>query len=150
MEICSSFVNFENSVHLAFTVALCRLVRTCGRLVADVEHGRRDASNLPPDLVSEWHDVFSEAAFSAVLPVFLRLAMRWNKVTLNRSVVEHPQKSLCCTFFIYLFCSIQRVPHLKLCSQLRQVVEIYCLQFHFLGNTSIEEKSLYIARVLTY
>lgn len=61
----------NNSILLSFTVALCSLVDNCGRLVAKVEE---NPDKIPANLVSEWNDVFSEAAYNAVLPLFLQIS----------------------------------------------------------------------------
>ena len=64
-----------NPMLLSFTVALFRLVQNCGALVVDVERNKEKLyTSLPPNLVSEWNDVFSDAAYNAILPLFFQLS----------------------------------------------------------------------------
>ena len=66
---------------LSFPVALCRLVDTCATSVVGTNPADSlpSTSTLPTDLVSEWRDVFAEVAFTAIVPVFMRLAKRWKQ-----------------------------------------------------------------------
>ncbi|KAI9559714.1 hypothetical protein GHT06_013719 [Daphnia sinensis] len=60
-----------NPILLSFTVALSRLIQSCGALIADIDKKTEEStSSLPPNLASEWNDVFSDAAYNAILPVF--------------------------------------------------------------------------------
>jgi hypothetical protein len=73
-EVSSSNLN-TNPFLLSFTVALSRLIQSCGTLMADVEQKKEELiSAIPPNLVTEWNDVFSDATYNAVLPIFLRLS----------------------------------------------------------------------------
>lgn len=62
-----------NIVLLSFTAAVCHLIWNCSKFVAAIE--RNEITSFPPNLVSEWNDVFSNAAFDAVIPLFLRLCL---------------------------------------------------------------------------
>ena len=84
--------HIHNVVLLSFTVALSRLVLNCSNLVLEVQQQKRDVSGLPPNLTGEWDDVFSEAAFSAIVPIFLRLSQRWNKI--NSPVLDYVMECL--------------------------------------------------------
>lgn len=60
-----------NPILLSFTVALSRLIQSCGALVTNIDKKKEESvSSLPPNLASEWNDVFSDAAYNAVLPIF--------------------------------------------------------------------------------
>lgn len=70
-----------NPMLLSFTVALSRLIQSCGALIADVDKKKEESiSSLPPNLASEWNDVFSDAAYNAILPVFF-LQSRCNNLS---------------------------------------------------------------------
>ena len=74
----ATIVQSHDFLLLTFTVSLCRLVQSCSRLVVDVVQKKVDASALPQDMVVEWNDVFAEAAFSTIVPLFARFSQRWN------------------------------------------------------------------------
>jgi hypothetical protein len=44
-------------------------------IIADAEQKKDELiSAIPPNLVSEWNDVFSDATYNTLLPIFLRLS----------------------------------------------------------------------------
>ncbi len=64
-----------NPIMLSFTVALCHLIQNCSTVIAEVERNKEDlCPSFPPNLVFEWNDVFSDAAYNAVLPLFFQLS----------------------------------------------------------------------------
>ena len=73
-EVSSSNL-ISNPFLLSFTIALCRLIQNCGVIIADAEQKKEELiSAIPPNLVSEWNDVFSDATYNTLLPIFLRLS----------------------------------------------------------------------------
>lgn len=68
---------------LSFTVALCNLIQNCSSLICTIEQNPDTNTNFPPNLVSEWNDVFSDAAFNAILPLFLRRSRCQNLLNLS-------------------------------------------------------------------
>ena len=99
----------HNTLLLCFTVALCRLVRSCSRLVADLD---AESTAAMSNLTSEWNDVFAEAAFSTVVPLFMRLAQRWNKI--HNPYLDHVLESL--------VACVSHVPR----QHLSQTVDVLC------------------------
>ena len=81
---------------LTFTVALCRLVHECSSLVVRIE--RNQNSSFSPNFVSEWNDVFAEAAYNSLLPLFVQLSRRCNQVS-NNLVSDHLLETL--SFSVY-------------------------------------------------
>ncbi|XP_059350076.1 E3 ubiquitin-protein ligase listerin-like isoform X2 [Daphnia carinata] len=77
----SALGQHTNPILLSFTVALSRLIQNCGALIADVDKKKEESiSSLPPNLASEWNDVFSDAAYNAILPIFF-IQSRSNNVS---------------------------------------------------------------------
>lgn len=71
----------NNPVLLSFTVALCSLIQNCSTVIADIELRKEELSpSFPPNLVSEWNDVFSDAAYNTIVPLFLQLS-RFNDLS---------------------------------------------------------------------
>ena len=73
---------------LSFTVALCRLVHECSALVVSIGLETKSSSDFPPNFVAEWNDVFAEAAYNSLLPLFVQLSRRCNQVS-NNIVADH-------------------------------------------------------------
>lgn len=94
----------NDPVLLSFTIALCNLIDNCGRLISKVERkSEQHLSSIPSNLVSEWNDVFSEAAYNAVLPLFLQISRSSDLLnglpvylleTLSLSIRHIPAKNL--------------------------------------------------------
>ena len=79
-----SSVQMNNAALISFTVALCRLIGSCSATVAASQSAPADAAmNLPVNLVTEWNDVFTEVAFTTIIPIFHRLGRRWTHYANN-------------------------------------------------------------------
>jgi len=74
----------SNATLVSFTVALCRLIRSCSTTVATSQSvSANTPMNLPVNLVTEWNDVFSQTVFSTTIPIFHRLGRRWTHYANN-------------------------------------------------------------------
>ncbi len=64
---------------LSFSIALCRLVKSCASIIGQMEQNPLSSEtsfSLPPNLKSEWNDIFSEVAFGVIERLFYRLSKK--------------------------------------------------------------------------
>ena len=79
-----SSAQMSNGVLISFTVAVCRLIGNSSATIVASQSAPPDAAwSLPINLVTEWNDLFAQAAFTTTIPIFHRLGRRWNHYANN-------------------------------------------------------------------